>query len=506
MLDLSELDEPTTLADTSAALPAIVPPHATDVERVVLNTILTQPDGLRVALTLLKAPEVFYQPIHRFAYEAAVELHGAGLAVDYLSVTEQLRTMGRLSAAGGPNAIATLARVNSNHDTETHCLKLLEYYTLRQVLAAAQQMIRDVQDSTQKPLEIVAKAQQGLSACVDAMTTRKAQSLNELYDPAFQAIQDAMTRKGLVGVPSGIEEIDKVTGGWQGGKFIIIAARPGMGKTSLGLQMARNAVVDFRKPGAFFSLEMSEQELAIKLIALETLCTASELTKGQLPDGVTLDDLRAKSKKLRTDGLLFDDNSSLTISQLRAKASRMKAEQGIEWIMIDYVQLMKGEGGKAGNREQELAAISRGCKQLAKELNIPVIAFAQLSRIVENRPDKKALLSDLRESGALEQDADMVIFPWRAEAYKITEDEMGNPTAGTAEIHIAKHRGGPTANPTIMCDIQYGRFYTPEPDWNSFHQVPPEPENKFPASTFEDDAPRSFPPLDPNKATDEIPF
>lgn len=475
---------------------AVAPPHSTEVEKAVISALLTSPDALRVALSLLKTSEAFYQPLHRHIFEAATYLHNAGMAVDYLSVSERMRETHRLPATGGANAVAALSGGGLTLDVETHALKLLEYYTLRQVLSAAQQMIRDVQDRSQAPLEILAKSQQAISTCVDALSIKKSQTLSTLYPVAFEHIRKAMdTKSGITGVEAGLIEMDTVTGGWQPGNLIILAARPGAGKTTLALNMARHAAVRFEKPGAFFSLEMGEIELTLKLISAETLCTTNELTKGKLPEGKTLEGLMHEAALLKTTRLLVDDSSSLTLGQFRAKAARLKAEQDIQWIIIDYLQLMSNPatGTKGGNREQEIASISRGLKQTAKELQIPIIALAQLSRASETRADKRPMLSDLRESGAIEQDADVVVFPFRPEYYGITEDEHGNSTLGTAEIIFAKHRNGPTDTVHVLCDMATSRFYSPEPDWSSFAEVVGPDNKRLPASTFEQEPPRRGP-------------
>lgn len=475
--------------------PALAPPNAPELERAVIGAILNHPASLPVIAATLKTSEAFYQPVHRMIFEAALALSDAGQATDFLSVQEQLRTTGRYTTALG-QSVAALARETASASPETHCKTLLEYYALREVMGAAQGILRQIHTRTVSPLELVAQAQQRLSSCLNVSTTRQAESMERLYDPVFDRIRDAARRKGIVGVACGILEIDKITNGFQAGKFIIIAGRPGMGKSSFMLQMARNMAVDFNSPGAIFSLEMSNDELTTKLVALETECTANELTKGKLPDGVTLEELQKRGEKLRTRNILLDEESYLTISLLRAKASRLKAEHNIEWLFIDYLQLMNGEGNS--NREQQVSDISRGCKQLSRDLGIPVIALAQLSRKVEDRTDKRPIPSDLRESGSLEQDADMIIFPFRPEYYKITEDELGNPTAGTAEIIIAKHRGGPLGNPIICCDIATGRFFDPEPTWED---VPP-PKPITSPSTFDQEPPA---PRDRSKPDDSIP-
>ncbi|GAA4392085.1 replicative DNA helicase [Hymenobacter koreensis] len=506
--DLAALDA--VLGDIKPAKSS-APPNAPKVEQAVLTALCESPDALRTALSIFRTSAVFYQPLHMAMFEAAFELNRTGQAVDVVSITEQMRSAGSLSLVGGEEAVVKSATATGKPASiETHCRKLLEYYTLRQVQAVAQQIIRDVMDRTQSPLELLAKAQTTLGACTDTLTTKDAKGADELFDPAFERIKLAMEAKGLVGVPSGILSLDRLTGGWRGGNLIIIAARPGMGKTSLALNFARNAAVDFDEPGIFFTLEMSDEELEIKMIATETGCTSSQLGKGHLPDGRTLDQLRTDSRKLRTSKLLFDDTASLTVAQLRAKVARRVAEGRCKWVIVDYLQLMTGTSGKGGNREQEISAISRGLKLCAKENNIPVIALSQLSRAVEARADKRPQLSDLRESGAIEQDADVVLFPFRAEYYGITEDDMGNPTAGRAELIVAKHRNGPVDTVTVNCDIATGKFFDDQPDWSQFADVSEKKATDLPPSTFEDSpappAPQSFRQLSLDEANSEPPF
>ena len=296
-----------------------------------------------------------------------------------------------------------------------------------------------------------------------------------------QAIQDLEERKNhkdeLTGVPSGFTALDRVTSGWQKSDLVIIAARPGMGKTAFVVSALRNASVDFNRPVAIFSLEMASVQLVNRLISAEAELEGEKIKRGNLMEH-EWHQLVNKTKKLSTAPLFIDDTPAISILELRAKCRRLKAQHNIELIVIDYLQLMSGDSG-SGNREQEIASISRALKGIAKELEVPVIALSQLSRAVETRGgEKRPQLSDLRESGSIEQDADIVMFLYRPEYYKITEDENGNPTQGMAEVIIAKHRNGSLENVPLKFIGRYTKFSDFD---TSFAR-----EGQFPSSGFED--------------------
>ena len=288
------------------------------------------------------------------------------------------------------------------------------------------------------------------------MQLRRARTLGEMFHVAVDEVVAATKAPaGITGVPSGLAALDHITGGWQASDLVIIAARPGMGKTSLTLAMACMAEAAGR-PGLFVTLEMGAMQLVKKALATASGNTTSQLTRGVGLSPAEAEDLRTSAAALAGSRLLLDDTPAISFGELRAKAAKAVAEHGIQIVYVDYLQLMSGD--KNGNREQEIGSISRGLKLLAKELNVPVIALAQLSRAVETRPDKKPLLSDLRESGSIEQDADLVIFVHRPEYYGVTQDTAGNSTTGLTELIIAKHRNGSLGNPIVRSDMATGRY------------------------------------------------
>jgi replicative DNA helicase len=317
---------------------------------------------------------------------------------------------------------------------------------------------------------------------------KKAQLMPELIRKVLNQIDNARKNDGsFSGVPSGFVDLDRLTGGWQRSDLIIVAARPGMGKTAFVLSMARNMAVDNKKPVAFFSLEMTSDQLVARLIASEAELSASALRRGQL-QSFEWEQLNARITKLINAPIYIDDTPALSLFELRAKCRRLKAQYDIEMVIVDYIQLMTtgGDRKSGGNREQEISAISRSLKSLAKELNIPVIALSQLNRSVETRStaqgSKKPQLSDLRESGAIEQDADLVLFIYRPEYYKIMEDENGNSTEGKAQIIVAKHRNGATEEFWLQFINKFARFQDlPSVSLDSY------PQPLSPNSGFEQD-------------------
>lgn len=462
-----------------------LPPSDAKIEEAVLGAMLLEADGLRIGLARVPAAEAFYNPANQHIYRACQQLFNSGAAVDIATVTIELRRMGVLDRVGGPQYVAQLTyRIQSAAHLETHCLRLLELYCRRESLKAARKLLDNAADLTQDPLALIAGLSQTSSSLSDMLALKRPERMSELYRPAIDRIIQATQHRGLTGVPCGIRAVDKYTGGWQPGNLVILAGRPAMGKTTLALAFARNAAIGFGKRVAFFSLEMSKEELATKLIATEAEYSTNQLTQGNLSGGAEeAEYIGQKAKALQVDSLVIDDTPAITLAQLRAKCAKLKAEQGLDMVVIDYLQLMTGDSKRSGgNRENEIGTISRGLKALAKELRIPIIALAQLSRDVEKRGgDKRPMLSDLRESGAIEQDADMVIFPYRPEYYGITEDELGNSLLGMAEIIIAKHRNGGLGSPLIGAKMEHGRFY----DLEEPPAAPPPPPTNLPPSDFD---------------------
>jgi len=353
--------------------------------------------------------------------------------------------------------------VASAANTEYHTRIILQKFIQRELIRISSEIIRDAYEDTTDVFNLLDKAENELFAVGEKNLRRNYTGMQVLMSSAMMQIQNAITNKNtFTGVGSGFTELDRVTSGWQPSDLIVIAARPGMGKTAFVLTIARNAAIDFNRAVAIFSLEMSSVQLVTRLISAEAQLPGDKLRKGELAHH-EWQQLITKSNILINAPLYIDDTPSLSIFELRAKARRLKAQHNIQMIIIDYIQLMSaGIERSQGNREQEISNISRSLKSLAKELNIPVIALSQLNRSVEARPSKKPLLSDLRESGAIEQDADMVLFIYRPEYYKQDKDADGENLQGLAEISIAKHRNGSLKDINLKFISQYAKFVDPE--------------------------------------------
>jgi replicative DNA helicase len=364
-------------------------------------------------------------------------------------------------------------RVASAANIEYHAHILIQKYIQRELIRISSEAIRDAYDDTTDVFDLLDRAESNLFNVSENSLRRVYRTMQSLVKEAILEIAAGRQEEGhLKGVGSGFTEIDRVTSGWQRSDLIILASRPGMGKTAFALTMARNAAVDFKKPVAIFSLEMSAVQLVTRLIASETGIPAEKLKKGTLTEN-EWNHLNARVQSLIDAPLYIDDTPALTIFELRAKSRRLKAQHNVEMIILDYMQLMQGGAEHRGNREQEISAISRSLKSLAKELNVPIIALSQLSREVEKRGGtKKPILSDLRESGSIEQDADMVMFIYRPEYYKIDVDENHESTAGLAEIGIAKNRNGATKEVKLRFIAKYAKFCDYEVDFEYADSIP----------------------------------
>ncbi|MBT5403435.1 MAG: replicative DNA helicase [Crocinitomicaceae bacterium] len=424
-----------------------LPPQAKDLEEAVLGALMLEKNPVNDVIDLLK-PESFYVEAHQKVYEAIMDLFGASEPIDILTVTNKLRSNGELDAVGGPFFISQLTnRVASTAHAETHARIIAQKYIMRELIRISSETIRNAYDETKDVFDLLDRAESELYGVAEGNIRKNYDSMSQIMKQAIDQIEQAQNRKdGISGINSGFTELDRITSGWQRSDMIVLAARPGMGKTAFVLSMARNTAVQFKHPVAVFSLEMSSIQLVNRLIASETEIPSDKLRKGNLKPH-EYEQLHARIGALANAPIFIDDTPALSIFELRAKARRLKQQHDIELIIIDYLQLMTAGSSKGGNREQEISTISRSIKEIAKELNIPIIALSQLSRSVETRGgDKRPMLSDLRESGAIEQDADIVTFIYRPEYYGITEDEHGNNLNGTGEIIIAKHRNGSLAS------------------------------------------------------------
>ncbi len=434
-----------------------LPPQALDLEEAILGALMLEKNALTAVVEFLR-PEHFYSEQHREIYTAIIDLFKASEPVDMRTVVAQLRKVAKLELVGGAYYIAELtSKVSSAANIEYHSRIIIEMAIKRDLIQIASQIHHDSYEDTTDVFELLDKAEQNIFKISDSNLRKNYDSMKSLMFQATQEIQEKRNHKdGLTGIPSGFSRLDRVTSGWQKSELIIIAARPGMGKTAFVVSALRNASVDFNFPVAIFSLEMASLQLVNRLISAEAELDSEKIKKGNLAD-FEWQQMVHKTKRLSSAPIFIDDTPALSILELRAKCRRLKAEHNIQLVVIDYLQLMKGEA--SGNREQEIASISRALKGIAKELNVPVIALSQLSRGVETRGgDKRPQLSDLRESGSIEQDADIVMFLYRPEYYKITVDEEGMPTQGMAEVIIAKHRNGSLENVKLKFIGKYTKF------------------------------------------------
>lgn len=436
-----------------------LPPQAVDLEEAVLGAMMLEKEAVNVAIDILQ-PKSFYKDAHQKIFAVIQDLFQKSEPIDLLTITNSLRQNGELDIIGGPYYISQLTnKVASSANIEFHARIVAQKYIQRELIRISSEIISDAYDETTDVFNLMDKAESGLFSVTEGNIRKNWDDMSTLVRQAIKQIESAKNQDGnIVGTPSGFTALDKMTSGWQPSDLIILAARPAMGKTAFALTLCRNAAVDFKKGIAIFSLEMSSLQLVTRLISAE-----SELSSGKLKNGnLRYDELAQIHTRIAglTEAPIFiDDTPAISVFELRAKARRLKAQHDIQLLVVDYLQLMTAGGEGKGNREQEISTISRSLKSIAKELNIPVIALSQLSRAVESRGgDRRPQLSDLRESGSIEQDADMVIFINRPEYYGLTEDEAGNSTLGVANIIIAKHRNGSVGDVQLKFTAELAKF------------------------------------------------
>jgi replicative DNA helicase len=438
-----------------------IPPQAIDLEEAVLGAMLIDEKGVNEIIELL-SPEVFYKRSHQLIYESIERLFRESEPIDLLTVSADLKKNKNFEPAGGDFYLISLSqKVSSSAHIEFHSRIILQKYIQRKLITISNEIIQKSYNESTDVMDLLDEAESKLYDVAQGNIKTSTESAQNLVIRAKARIEEIAKQEGLSGVSTGFEKLDKLTSGWQPSDLVIIAARPGMGKTALALSMARNISVQQKIPVAFFSLEMSSVQLITRLISSETGLSSDKLRTGKLADH-EWQQLNIKVSDLESSPLFIDDSPSLTIFELRAKARRLASSHGIKLIIIDYLQLMNiGSSNKAGNREQEISTISRNLKALAKELDIPVIALSQLSRAVETRGGtKRPILSDLRESGAIEQDADIVSFLYRPEYYGISEwdDDMKTPSDGQGEFIVAKHRNGALDSIKLKFIPNLGKF------------------------------------------------
>lgn len=436
-------------------------PQAIDFEEAVLGAMMLEQNATVSVIDMLHE-EMFYKEAHQKIYKAIKEVFSANDPVDLLSVANRLRKNSDLDAIGGAYYLSSLTnRVVSSANIEYHARIVSEKYIQRKLISVSTETIHNAYDPTLDVLEILDKAERNLFDIAEQNFRRDSRTMPDLIREVISDLQTLrQSDTKLRGLPSGFTELDRVTSGWQKSNLIIIAARPGMGKTAFVLSMARHIAIEQDKPIAFFSLEMSASDLALRLISAESGFRQNQLKTGNLDDG-DWGTLVNKMTELENAKLLIDDTAALSIFELRAKCRRFKQQYNIQGVIVDYLQLMtSGTDLKGMNREQEISTISRSLKALAKELDIPVIALSQLNRSVETRSTstKRPQLSDLRESGAIEQDADMVLFIYRPEYYSMETFEDDTSANGLAEIIIAKHRNGALKDIKLRFIADYAKF------------------------------------------------
>jgi replicative DNA helicase len=436
-----------------------LPPQAIEIEEAVLGSILIEKEAIYSCVGILK-PEVFYKDSNRKIYTAIINLFNKSDPIDILMVTNELTKMGQLENVGGPYAIAQLtSRVAGSSNIEMHSRIILEKYIGREIIRISHEASKEAYLTTSDILQTLSDLASNVSKTLVLTESDRSESTIEIINEVVRDVHANKDKKELTGIPTPFRNLNKRTGGWQPSDLIIIAARPAMGKTSFALQLATFPVYQHNKRIALFSLEMSKKQLVARILGTELEIKANRFTRD-----AKLMDLDELNQKLHEKGyvysneLIIDDRAGIDINQLIAKCKSLHIEKKLDMIVIDYVQLLSDRSVK-GNRESEVSAISRKLKVLAKDLNIPVIALAQLNRGVESRGgDRTPQLSDLRESGSIEQDADMVIFINRPEYYGLTEDADGNSTIGIAKIFTAKYRGGSTGTDPLNWKAEFTKF------------------------------------------------
>lgn len=422
-------------------------PQAVDLEEAVLGALMLEKNAITIVADILK-PESFYKENHVIIFQVIKDLFSTAQPIDILTVTAELRKRGQLELVGGAYYITSLTnRVASAANIEYHSRIIAEKFIQRELIRISTEIQREAFEDSSDAFELLDSAERKLFEISQGNIKKDYKQMNYVIKETIRDIEALKGKEGgLTGIPSGFTKLDRMTSGFQKSDLVIIAARPAMGKTALVLSMARNASLssDTPKAVAIFSLEMSSKQLVTRMISGEAEITGEKLKKGTLAEH-EWHQLNTKIARLNEAPIFIDDTPALSVFELRSKCRRLKEQHNVEMIIIDYLQLMRGDdsNNKNGNREQEVSYISRSLKGLAKELDVPVIALAQLSRASEKRGTTAIpMLSDLRESGSIEQDADMVMFIYRPEYYGITEYEDGTSTTGIAELHVAKHRNG----------------------------------------------------------------
>ncbi len=443
-------------------------PQAIEIERAVLGALMIDKDAFSVVSEILRT-ETFYEPRHQKIYHAIQTLNLNEKPVDMMTVVEQLKKEGTLEDVGGPTYIVDLtSHVASSAHIEYHSRILAQKFIARQLISYASNIETKAFDESIDVDELLQEAEGTLFELSQTNMKKDYTQIDPVLEQAVKILQQASSNNdGLTGIPTGFTKLDEMTAGWQNSDLVIIAGRPAMGKTAFALSLTKNIAVDYQIPVAFFSLEMSNVQLVNRLISNVCELEGNKILNANL-DKVEWERLDRNIRKLNGAPIYIDDTPGMSIFELRSKARRLVREKKVKIIMIDYLQLMNANGTRFGSRQEEVSTISRSLKGLAKELDVPVLALSQLNRTVETRDpsntnnSKIPQLSDLRESGAIEQDADMVLFVHRPEYYRIYQDDKGNDLRGMAQIIIAKHRKGATGDVMLNFHGEFTRFENPE--------------------------------------------
>ncbi|MDD7913873.1 replicative DNA helicase [Polaribacter ponticola] len=467
-----------------------IPPQAVELEEAVLGAMMIDKKGIDDVIDVLSS-DAFYDQKHQEIYAAIYELFQNSEPIDLLTVSNLLKKNGKLEFVGGDFALIRLTqKVASSAHIEFHARIILQKYIQRKLISISAEIIENAYDESTDVFDLLDDAEAKLFEVTQGNLKKSSEAAGSLVKQALKKIQEIGNQEGMSGLATGFTKLDALTSGWQPSDLVIIAARPGMGKTAFVISMAKNMAIDFNHGVAVFSLEMSSVQLITRMISSETGLTSEKLRKGNL-EPHEWEQLNVKVKRLSDAPIFIDDTPSLSVFDLRAKARRLVSQHNVRIIVIDYLQLMTAGGKAGGNREQEISMISRNLKALAKELEVPVIALSQLSRAVETRGgSKRPLLSDLRESGAIEQDADIVSFIFRPEYYGMTEwdDDEHTPCEGQGEFIVAKHRNGGLDNIRLKFTGHLAKFSDLEEGFSSEFQSSMNadfPEDVFPDQRIE---------------------
>lgn len=454
--------------DVSSLVYGKVPPQAPELEEAVLGAAMLEKDTFAQILEIIQSEDCFYVDAHQKIYAAMRRLFDKGTPVDLLTITEELRRSNELELIGGPYYLTRLTMsVLSSAHVEAHARLVMEKFIQRELIRISSSVISDAYEDSTDVFDLLDKAESGLYEITDKHLRKNFKSLQEVLIRTISEIEESRKKTDdITGVPSCFVALDAMTGGWQKTDLIILAARPSVGKTAFTLNLAMNAAMNAQKPFpvALFSLEMGAGQIVKRMLSCVSEVSMEAITRGKMAEHEFIQ-MSQRMHKLSQAKIFIDDQAALNIFELRAKARRLKQKHDIQMILIDYLQLMQASVAQGGNREQEISKISRDLKALAKELEVPIIALSQLNRSVETRKESKIpQLSDLRESGAIEQDADLVMFLYRPEYHGIGNDEMGETIEGLTEVHIAKHRNGSTGNVRLRFIKEYQKFVDLEDD------------------------------------------